>query len=335
MRVLIVDDEATVRTLMRRWIETEGATVVEAESAEQALERVHAEGEVAVAFCDLRMPGRDGLWLADQLRTLSPSTAVVMTTAITEFEVAVSSLQSGAIDYIAKPFPRERLVEALQRAYTAHQSRRTMAAMHDELTKRRSQVSDALGQLEMNAASILDAMLAILRARDPEASEHAHRVAKLSVDLAMMLQIGEPQLSDIERAALLHDLGLLAMPDELRAKPEAALSEGERAQLRTYPLHGHAMLKNHSLLAAASDLAVAVNERYDGTGFPHGLIGDQIPIGARIISVANAFDELTTGAGSHVTAAEAVGEMTERRTGEFDPLVLGALQMLQPGPSAG
>src|SRR5207253_2019277 len=105
------------------------------------------------------------------------------------------------------------------------------------LADRRAQIADALTELEVNAASSLEAMLAMLRARDPHTYDHSHRVARLAVDLAMTLQIGEPQLSDIERAALLHNLGRLAMPDALLARDVGKLTGPELAQLRSYPLH--------------------------------------------------------------------------------------------------
>ena len=119
-----------------------------------------------------------------------------------------------------KPFSRERLTEAVNRAFFAHKSRRALADMQRELDERRAQITEALGALEMNAAASLEAMLAMLRVRDAHSYDHAHRVAALSVNLAMALRVSEPQLSDIERAALLHNLGRLALPD--RSCPSSA-----------------------------------------------------------------------------------------------------------------
>ena len=330
-RVLIVDDEPPIRRLLKAWIEPEGATIDEADSAEQAIEVVESCGAPAVAFSDLKLPGQDGLWLADQLRQAHPATAVVMTTAVHEFDAAVGSLQAGVVDYLAKPFSRERMLDAFKRALLTNQSRVAFARMQQELEQRRTQVTEALAELELNASSSLEAMLAMLRVRDGKSYDHSHRVARLAVNLAMTLQIGEPQLSDIERAALLHNLGRLAMPDALLSQPEASLSAAERAQLHSYPLHGHAMLKNVPFLVAANRIAVASHERYDGSGFPHGLRGDAIPLGSRIVCLANAYDELVSGIGrAPVSGAEAVEILAGERASEFDPVVLGALKILQP-----
>jgi response regulator RpfG family c-di-GMP phosphodiesterase len=334
-RVLIVDDEPPIRRLMQSWVQSEGVTAVEAASAEQALTLIETEGPPAVALCDLKLPGHDGLWLAGQLHGSCPETAVVMTTAVHEFDAAISSLQAGVVDYLAKPFTRERLLEALNRALMAHQSRHALAQMQRELEQRRAQITEAMAELELNTSSSLEAMLTMLRARDPQSADHSHRVATLAVNLAMALQIGEPQLSDIERAALLHNLGRLAMPDDLLSRPVSGLSPADVARMRSYPLHGYAMLKNVPFLAGANRVAVAVHERFDGTGFPHGLKGDAIPLGARIICVANAYDELVHGMGqSAVDPERAIDILAIDRRSEFDPLVVDALRMLHPGAHA-
>jgi DNA-binding NtrC family response regulator len=119
--VLIVDDEASVRHLMRRWLKSRGYSVTVAPGADQALE-VMATTPTAVALCDLRMPGRDGLWLADQLRREHPDTAVIIATAASDVGSAVESLGQGVVDYLTKPFERERLCEAVSRGVEWHRS---------------------------------------------------------------------------------------------------------------------------------------------------------------------------------------------------------------------
>jgi response regulator RpfG family c-di-GMP phosphodiesterase len=334
-RVLIVDDEAPLRSLLRRWVELEGATVIEAGSAEEGLALAETESP-AVALCDIRLPGEDGLWLAAQLRVRQPQIAVVMTTGVLEFGAAVNSMQSGVVDYLTKPFSRERLSEALDRAWYAYTSRRALDDLQGELDQRRAQIAEALGDLELNVAASLEAMLAILRARDPKSYAHAHRVAQIAVNLAMALRLGEPQLSDIERAALLHNLGRLALPDALLARDQSALTAEELALFRAYPLHGQAMLRNVPFLAAACEIAVATHERYDGGGFPRGLTGDDIPLGARIVAVADAYDELVSGVSAPpVSTARALEVLSIDRLAEFDPVVVAAMVMLQPAAGAG
>jgi response regulator RpfG family c-di-GMP phosphodiesterase len=120
------------------------------------------------------------------------------------------------------------------------------------------------------------------------------------------------------------------LPDSILVRKERSLNEEERTKLRSYPLHGQAMLKNVPFLAAANEIAVAAHERYDGSGFPRGLKGEAIPIGARIIGVADAWDELVSGiGGTPVAPAHALEILSVERLVQFDPLVVGALTMLQ------
>lgn len=329
-RVLIVDDEESMRTLLRSWVEREGgSTVIEAATAEDGLEKVLAEAP-AIALCDIRLPGEDGLWLAAQIRIHQPKTAVVMTTGVLDFDAAVNSLQSGAVDYLVKPFTRDRLNEALNRAWYAHKSHQALDDLQRELNQRREQINEALSDLELNVGASLEAMLAILRARDPESYEHARRVAGIAVKLGTSLRIGEPHLSDIERAALLHNLGRLALPDVLLSREMSTLSDEERVRLHAYPLHGQALLKNVPFLAAANDIAVSAHERYDGSGFPRNLVGEKIPLGARILAVADVFDELVSGIGTTAVSVERALEiLSVERIAEFDPVVIAALVLLQ------
>ncbi|HVQ12193.1 MAG TPA: HD domain-containing phosphohydrolase, partial [Vicinamibacterales bacterium] len=275
--------------------------------------------------------GEDGLWLAAQIRIHQPQTAVIMTTGVLEFDAAINSMQSGVVDYLVKPFSRERLSEALNRAWYAYKSRQALDELHVELNQRRTQIDEALSDLELNVGASLEAMLAILRARDPESYEHARRVARIAVGLGTALRIGDPHLSDIERAALLHNLGRLALPDVLLSREKSTLSDEERVRLHAYPLHGQAMLKNVPFLAAANDIAVSAHERYDGSGFPRGLAGEKIPLGARILAVADAYDELVSGVGGpSVSVDRGLEILSVERIAEFDPVVIGALVLLQP-----
>ena len=186
-RVMIVDDEAPVRSLIKRCVESAGYDAAVAESAEEALERMR-ERLAAVAVCDINMPDRNGLWLAHEIRVRFPDTAVVMATGVCEVDAAVSSLRSGALDYLLKPLKLEAVREAVRRG----------VAWHHRAVEARSR-GEAL-------QTDLDAMLALLATCDPVAQAHAQRVARLSVNIALAMGITEPDLSRLEREALRHDV---------------------------------------------------------------------------------------------------------------------------------
>lgn len=291
--VLIVEDEAPVRRLLQRWAQTEGTEVVTAESAEEALEVAGASAP-AVAFCDYHLPGKDGLWLARQLRLTQPDTAVVMATAVMDSEVAMSGLNAGAIDYLIKPFTRERMSEALRWALFTHGSRQAFARMTETQT-----------ELDRIAASNVSAVLAIIRLHNPTMHDHARRVARLAGALAFALDVRQPELCGIDMAALLHDLARDPRPEI-----------GKDAAVDWQPI-----LQLPSLRGPLA-LASAVHQPYDP---------DQrdVPFAARIIAVAEAHDELVSGMfGPAETPSHATEILCTERVMEFDPAVLGALRTL-------
>lgn len=289
--ILIVDDDPGIRRLLQRWIEADGGTAVLAESAEQGL-LLASQYPPAVALCDIRLPrGQDGFWLVEQLRRVRPETVVVMSSGIHEFDAAVTSLRAGAIDYIVKPFTQEAVRLALARALDEHRLRQKASALWS---------LRATGGAGFSRAA---ALLAVLQAEDGHAARRAERVARLAVTLAQALAITEPELSDIEHAALLRDVARMDV---------------------------HAMAPTVPYLSAASAIALAVQERVDGSGFPQGLRGDAIPRGARVVAVAEAYDELSRGDGhTPVLPAHAVEILCGRRAAGFDPTVLQALSSLR------
>lgn len=141
MHVLIVEDDDATRLLLHHWVEAEGGISIGTRSAEQALALIDAHDPPDVALCDLCLPGKDGLWLIEQLRVKHPDTAVVVESGVHEFDAAVTSLHAGAVDYLVKPLTQERLSNALNRAYVAHKSRCALARMQEELERRRAQTT--------------------------------------------------------------------------------------------------------------------------------------------------------------------------------------------------
>ena len=329
MRVLIVDDEEPLRRLLQHWVEAEGASVIEAGTAEEGLALAQSGGARPSRCATSDSRARTACGSRSSCTREFPETVVLMTTGVLEFNAAVNSLQAGVMDYLVKPFSRERLTEALNRAFFAHKARRAVDEMQRELDERRAQITEALGDLEMNAAASLEAMLAMLRVRDAQSYDHAHRVAALAVNLAMALRISEPQLSDIERAALLHNLGRLALPDPMLIRKERTLSEDERA----------AACVSTARSGDAEERAVSGGGERDRRGRARALRRQRLsaraerrgdPIGARIIAVADVYDELVSGIGdTPVAPAHALEILSVDRIAQFDPMVVGALMMLQ------
>lgn len=195
--VLVVDDEVGVRELLARWLQVLGFNVLDAGSADQALAIVRDQ-PIAVALCDIRMPGRDGLWLAEQLRRVSCDTAIVMATGVQDVGSAVASLRQGAIDYLLKPFGRDRLREAVTRGLEWHRAavdaRQSSDRRGVEAQERHRRLSEALAALKIESRESLDAMLSMLSLQDAGMLAHSRRVAQHAVATGKLLGLADEEL---------------------------------------------------------------------------------------------------------------------------------------------
>ena len=334
--VLVVDDESGVRELMCRWLRAVGFSVKAASSAQDALDAIEKRPP-AVALCDISMPGRDGLWLAERIRTASPDTAIIMATALPDLDPAISSLRRGVVDYLTKPFGRDRLQEAVSRGIewhrTSRETRQWRDALERELHDRHARLAAALGAMRITSDEALDEMLSTLTLRggDRDAYAHAYRVAALATGVARSMDIAESEVAVIERGALLHDFGKLAMPDALLRKP-APLTMHEQELIRMHPAIASSLLGRIAYLADAAEVVRDAHERPDGRGFPQGSRGDSVWVGARIVTVADAFDTMTRPRvfRQALTPSEALDELDLGRGTQFDRRVVEVFKRINP-----
>ena len=332
MDVLIVDDENNVRELMVRWLESGGYSVVTASNAEEALHRLKTTTP-AVALCDIRMPGRDGLWLADRIRQTYPETAVIMATGVQDVGPAVQSLRQGVIDYLTKPFGRDRLQEAVTRGVEWHRSawdaRRWRESLEQEMEIRRARLRDAIAALDIRNQESLDGMLSMLTLSDRDAYAHGYRVAALAVSIARTFGMPDEALGAIEHGALLHDLGKLAIPEAILRKP-APLTTEEVILVRQHPSIASELIARVPYLAPAVPIVRHAFERMDGHGYPDGLHVADICIGARIVAVADAYDTMTRPRvfRDAMPPHDVLLELERCSGTQFDPLVVEGLRSL-------
>jgi cyclic di-GMP phosphodiesterase len=328
--VLVVDDENNVRDIMSRWLRSGGLSVITAADAEEALRRVESSTP-AVALCDIRLPGHDGLWLAAEIRKRYPETAVIMATGVQDVAPAVQTLRQGVVDYLTKPFGRERLQDAVTRGLEWHRSacdtRRWRESLEQQMEARRTRLSDAIAAIRVDSAESLDAMLSMLTRSVPEAYGHAYRVAALAVSVARTLGLPGEALGAIERGALLHDIGKLAVPDAILCKP-APLTIEELMLVRRHPAVGSALAEHVPYLASAVRIVRHAHERMDGLGYPDGIHASEACIGARIVNVADAYDTMTRTRvfRDALSPREAVLELERCAGTQFDPLVVEAFR---------
>jgi len=327
--VLVVDDDDDLRFRVRRWVESLGFDARQAESAETALDEMRRSA-ADIVFCDVNMIGQSGLWLASQLRRHFPQTAIIMATAARDVDTAIASLRNDVVDYLLKPFDRDRLAEALSLGRDWHAASAGIDefqhALQDRLRRRRASVATALAEAQDTHAAAVESLIAIFQLHERDGRGHATRVARLALAIADHLGLNDDQLNALEHGALLHDIGKLDIPSAILAKP-APLTDDEWRVMRTHPRVGYELLSAQSRFAAAAPIVWAHHECYDGSGYPRGLAGEQIPYGARILAVADAYDSMTQPhtqrpAMPPSLALEEVGRCSGR---QFDPACAEAL----------
>lgn len=293
--MLVVDDEDGIRDLLTRWLRSAGYSVVAATTAQEAIDRM-VDQQAAVAVCDVLIPGDGGIWLAETLRRQFPETAVVMATGMGRIGEAAVSFREGIVGCIQKPFERSKLYEAVGEAIVWHdravmaRQRRHMLDM--EVQQNVERLTTALASSSLSNPESFDRLLAKLTASDPAAYLHAQRVAQTTKRIARAMGISGTTLANLECAALFHDLGKLAMPRTLLRDDEPLTPEEEQV-FRSVPEVGYHLLSRVRSLGDVAELVRAVTESYGGGGYPRGLRGENIPIGSRIIAVANAYDAAT------------------------------------------
>jgi cyclic di-GMP phosphodiesterase len=321
--VLIVDDEPAVRDLMARWVSALGLRPQTAASADEALATLRTQ-QYDLAVIDVMMPGRDGLWLATELRRAHPQMAVVIATAYTDL-LAADPTGPAVADCLIKPFQRERFALAVDRG--RQWRKETLEEVHwhallsIELRDRAAQVSALLARrAEDDESAVLSSIIA---ERMPEMGAHGERVARFAVSVARELGLDGDQLQALELAARFHDVGKIAIPDALMAKP-SPLTAGEMAIMRRHVDVGADILSGSAALADAAELVRASHEWFGGAGYPQRLEGEAIPLGSRIIAVADAYDAMTQDRAyrRRFDSADAIAELLRCSPGQFDPRVV-------------
>jgi response regulator RpfG family c-di-GMP phosphodiesterase len=333
-RILVVDDDATVRDVIGTLLGEEGYVCATASSAEQGLELARAS-EFHLIISDMKMPGRDGLWLLDRMRAEQPSTAVIMFTAFGETEGAVECLRRGAADYLLKPPKVTELVRSIERALARRRldlaRQRYRTSLERRVREKTEELSRALRDVEAAYASTLYALVAALDAREHETSDHSQRVVRYTLAVAERLGVPAAERPDIARGALLHDIGKIGVPDAILLKP-GKLTPDEWSEMRRHPQIGHRMLASIPFLKVPSEMVLAHHERWDGQGYPRGRAREAIPLGARIFAVADTLDAITRDRPYRkgTTMEKAREEIRRCRGAQFDPRCVDAFLAIEP-----
>ena len=327
--VLVVDDDVSMRPMLAAWVSRFGFCSHEAASAEDALAHLEHTA-VDIALCDVNMPGHNGVWLAERIRDRYPTIAVIMATSVDDADVAVATLSNDVVDYLLKPFDSTRLHEALALGLDWHRSSVGGTELHNALQSRmrtrRATVAATLARAQSTAQQAADSLISMLQMHERDGRGHSVRVTRLAVALAEELGCSDGELQGLEYGAMLHDVGKIDMPTEILCKP-APLTEAEWDVMRTHPKVGYDLVRKLPQLQNAADIVLAHHEAFDGTGYPNRLKGADIPLSARILTIADSYDSMTHPHTQRpaMPPSMAVQEIERCRGSQFDPDVAAAL----------
>ena len=337
-QLLVVDDDAVTREVLRQMLETDGHEVTCADGA-AAARRAIQDQTFDVVLCDVQMPGESGLSLAAHLAAEYPGTATLMVTGVDNPAVAEAAVSFGAFGYLVKPVRMTELLAsvdgALRRLELQAAARRERDRLEVELAQHTAELRDALQQLEERAeeqsGSDAETMRRLARAiefRSRETSDHIDRVAAFSGLIGKRMGLARQEAERIHTASVMHDVGKVAVADEVLLKP-GPLNADERHQMERHAEIGHEVLtaSDGDLMQLAATIAWAHHERFDGNGYPRGLKGEEIPREARIVAVADVFDALTHDRVYRpaLPLDEALAIMADGRASHFDPDALDPL----------
>jgi putative nucleotidyltransferase with HDIG domain len=295
-RVLAVDDQPAARKLICLMLGPPAYHCTAAGGGEEALEVLRSEAFDAV-ISDLDMPGMGGMELLAQVRQLYPHMAFLVTTGVEDLHVGVRAMRFGADDYLTKPL-REGAVaasldRALQKRRLDQQIENYQLHLEEMVAERTAQLQAVLRQVEASYEDTLQALGAAIDLRDNQTAGHCQRVCRYSLEIARAMDWPEQHLGSLARGAYLHDIGKLGIPDRILLKP-GPLSVEERKLMQQHVQIGFDLVKDITFLADAAEIVLMHHERWDGTGYPRGLRGEEILLSARIFAVADALDAITS-----------------------------------------
>jgi putative two-component system response regulator len=285
---------------------------------------------VDVALVDAGESSQDeGIWLAKRMRLESRAIALVLLTRTRSLDAAVDAMQVGVLDYLFKPFSADELLDVVERALTwrraAVKASERPFRVEQEIVDRTATLKQAFAESAAGSSPALEALVQQMYGEQHEAFDHVARVGRHATGLAAILGLDETAMIAVGRAGLLHDIGKLALPSSITAKP-TPLTDHELALARMHPDLAYEMLSGTDALKPIADIVGAVRERFDGSGYPDGLRGDAIPLGSRIVALVDVFDSITGGQRLHPTASVAAtnAQLVRSAGTHFDPAVVAA-----------
>ena len=325
-QILIVDDEKITCNVIAQRLKREGYSCVTANNGKEAFE-YFCKGAYSLIISDIRMPEKDGLELLRLVKAVRPNMKFIIMTAYADIEVAVEAMRLGANDLLIKPFELELAVFSVKKALEQKKMEEELESYHKNLKKlvaeRTGKLQEAYHTLKKAHLDSVKVLAEAIDAKDPYTRGHSDRVRQMSLKIATSLGFTEARMEILEYGALLHDIGKIGIKDEILRKP-GPLSTEEYQAIREHPLIGVKIVEGVEFFKDKIPLIRNHHEQFDGKGYPDGLVGEAIPLEARLIAVPDAFDAMASVRPQRRIRAieEILSEMEQHRGRQFDPRIL-------------
>jgi len=293
-RILVVDDEDTIRLVLAKYLRTRGFDVATAESGDAALEALSGS-RFDLMLCDVRMPGLSGVEIVPRALEASPDLGIVMLSAVNDASTATEAMSTGVLDYLTKPIELQVLHDAITRALHKRsllaEQRRVERAIREEVASRTKELELEKAHLRDLSVGMVEALVNAMEAKDPFQRGHSARVGDLAATIADYMGLAPDVVEEVRIAGRLHDVGNIGVREGVLNKP-GPLTPEETEHVKEHVDVGRAILAPLHHIERAVIFVGDHHERWDGQGYPHGLVGDNISVGGRILAAADAFDSL-------------------------------------------
>ncbi len=301
--ILIVDDEERIRKVIALQLEKVGYTVIALDDGAQAMELL-GQVDIDLIISDIRMPSISGNQILKYVLTHAPTVPVIILTGIVEVETAVDVMKNGAYHYLVKPVKREELLLTVHRALQhralqlrnlrlQEENRRYQRELEKSVRDRTAQLAKALANLRNVHMNTVKILASAIEEKDPYMKGHSNRVRVLASALARQMGYREMEIERIEFGALLHDIGKIAIDQRILDKPSPLTIE-EHNIIHEHPIIGERIIAKVNFFNDIAPMIRWHHERWDGTGYPDGKKGEELPVPARILILVDAFDAMTS-----------------------------------------
>ncbi|MBM4307854.1 MAG: response regulator [Deltaproteobacteria bacterium] len=325
-RILVVDDEEVICNILVRRLGREGYSCTTANNGKEALNHFYKE-KFSLIISDMKMPEMTGIELLQKIKAIDPKMRVIMVTAYPEIDLAVNAMRLGAYDFIIKPADLDLIVMSVKKALESKRLEEEIEAYHNRLEEmveeRTAKLQQAYRFLKKSHLDSVKVLAEAIDAKDPYTRGHSDRVKRMSLAIAQKMGFSEERLETLEYGALLHDIGKIGIKDEVLQK-QGPLSNQEYQYIREHPMIGVKIVEGVEFFRDKIPMIRNHHEHYDGSGYPDGLVGEVIPLEARIINLPDAFDAMTSARPHRgvMPLQDVLGEIEKCKGKQFDPKVV-------------